>query len=464
MKPLLLSGFGISLRVDKRRLIVENKLKGETTIFHPHQMDYDSIVVDGHTGMVTFEAVRWLMKHDVNLTLLNWNGELLGTVLPKGPKSGRLKIRQYQAYLDGTTRLQIARQIVRTKIIHSINLLSELSKYYSEINSASINNILEKEGKSLLEKENEFPELNNEFNNSGKLNFGQLNNNKNNQARNERQNRENTGKSISRNKGNSQIEYSQKYSEKEIKLLLNKLMNFEGRIATIYWDNLSRIFRKIYPEFNFVNRKNKSYSWNMNASDEINALLNYGYSILESEIRKIVNTVGLDSTIGYLHEIDASKTPLIYDLQELFRWMIDLSVIQLLEEKKLRKSDFIVTENYHIRLKENTAKMLLEKISLNFNKKVDYGGRNASYQTILFYVVQQLANYLLGKEKEPRFEASLMKIDRNDHLVLREKISDMSPDERKALRINKSTLWYQKRNLASGKRIKIYAKVLAKMS
>jgi CRISPR-associated protein Cas1 len=41
----------------------------------------------------------------------------------------------------------------------------------------------------------------------------------------------------------------------------------------------------------------------MNASDEINALLNYGYAVLESMIRKTINSIGLDPSIGYLHEL-----------------------------------------------------------------------------------------------------------------------------------------------------------------
>lgn len=52
----------------------------------------------------------------------------------------------------------------------------------------------------------------------------------------------------------------------------------------------------------------------MNASDEINALLNYGYAILETEVRKAINNAGLDPTIGFLHELAESKIPLIYDV------------------------------------------------------------------------------------------------------------------------------------------------------
>jgi len=71
----------------------------------------------------------------------------------------------------------------------------------------------------------------------------------------------------------------------------------------------------------------------MNASDEVNALLNYGYAILESEIRKDINAVGLDPTIGFLHELAQTKTLLVYDIQELFRWLVDLSVLQILEKR-----------------------------------------------------------------------------------------------------------------------------------
>jgi len=71
-------------------------------------------------------------------------------------------------------------------------------------------------------------------------------------------------------------------------------------------------------------------------------LLNYGYALLESEIRKSINSIGLDYFIGFLHEINQSRTPLVYDVQELFRWLIDVSVIQLLEEKKIKKEDEII--------------------------------------------------------------------------------------------------------------------------
>src|SRR2546425_6701267 len=130
MNPLLISGFGTSINVDKRKLIIQNRLKNERLEFHPHQIGHDSIILDGHTGNITFESMRWLMKHDIQLTLLNWNGNLLATTLPEGPKSGRLRIKQYQKYQDEKIRYRIAQKIVRSKVESSLNLLRELAKFY----------------------------------------------------------------------------------------------------------------------------------------------------------------------------------------------------------------------------------------------------------------------------------------------------------------------------------------------
>ena len=406
MNPLLITGFGTSINVDKRKMIITNRLKDTRLEFYPHKINHDGIIIDGHTGNITFEAMRWLSKHNINLTLLNWNGQLLANVMSEQPKSGKLRIKQYQKYLDSEARFEIALKIVQAKVEHSLNLLEELSRFYESIDFSKIRKSAEKEDLLLLD--------------------------------------------------------IMKNSEKQdISKSIKQLMTYEGRIAGIYHDNLTAIFNQLYPEFNFTGRKNKSNSRNYNASDEINTLLNYGYAILESEIRKGINAVGLDYSIGFLHEINQSRTPLVYDIQELFRWLIDISVIQLLEEKKIKKSDFIITENYHTRLGEDIAKLFIEKINSNFNARYNYKkDKHYSYQIILQDNLRQLVSFIVDKKKEFDFVIPKMNLNRNDNLELREKILSMTPYERKKLGINKSTLWYIKKNLSEGKTLKIYEKIL----
>jgi CRISPR-associated protein Cas1 len=403
VNPLLISGFGTSINVDKRKLIVTNKSNDTRREFYPHKINHDSIIIDGHTGNISFESMRWLMKHNIHLTLLNWDGNLLATTLPDQTISGKLRLEQYKKHLDHTARYHIAQQLVKSKVDSSLNLLNQLAKFYP-INIKKIQERFEVEF-SLFAKKH----------------------------------RQNT------------------YEIPEI-------MSHEARIAKIYFECIREVFAKVAPQFSFETRSNFDHKRADHASDEINALLNYGYSILASEIKKFLNSVGLDSQIGFLHETLSSRTPLVYDLQELFRWLVDLSVIQLLEENNLKKSDFILTENYHIRLKQDTAKLLIEKIKSNFNGKVPYKKRNFAYQNILYDNISQLAQYISDKKKTIEFVIPHVTINRNDDLLLREKILSMSPEERRKLGINKSTLWYMKKNFADTKTRKIYNKLAEKLN
>ena len=192
-------------------------------------------------------------------------------------------------------------------------------------------------------------------------------------------------------------------------------------------------------------------------------MLNYGYAILESEVRKNLNPIGLDPSISFLHELSNSRASLVYDIQEFYRWLVDLSVIQLLEEKKLKKADFIVTENYNIRLRETTAKVLIEKIRLNFNARALYNGKYYSYQNILYENVRLLANCIIGKSGKLQFNVPEFKIKREDSTDIRSKVLSLTPEDRKKLGINKSTLWYMQKHIKEGKRIKVYGKVMGKI-
>ncbi|WP_369694354.1 CRISPR-associated endonuclease Cas1 [Methanosarcina sp. KYL-1] len=46
-----------------------------------------------------------------------------------------------------------------------------------------------------------------------------------------------------------------------------------------------------------------------------------------------MNTAGPDAHAGFLHEMNPGKNSLAYDLQEPFRFLIDLAVINLLENQ-----------------------------------------------------------------------------------------------------------------------------------
>ena len=141
MNSLLLSGYGESIDVNKAHLTI--KQKDNVIEFEPHRIPYDYIVIDGHYGSISFEAMRWLSKHDVSIALLNWNGSLLSTTLSQETHNAHLKVKQYEEYLNTESRVYIASQIVKQKVKSSLGLLKALSDFY-DIDLSTINKEIER--------------------------------------------------------------------------------------------------------------------------------------------------------------------------------------------------------------------------------------------------------------------------------------------------------------------------------
>jgi len=84
---------------------------------------------------------------------------------------------------------------------------------------------------------------------------------------------------------------------------LNDLRMSEGRVAMAYWREYAKAVEVLLPKSGFVSRRSPQRSWNNSASDPTNALLNYGYSLLESGCRSAIVSIGLLPEIGVLHVV-----------------------------------------------------------------------------------------------------------------------------------------------------------------
>ena len=71
----------------------------------------------------------------------------------------------------------------------------------------------------------------------------------------------------------------------------------------------------------------------MHAADLGNALLNYGYAILQTYIRRAANSIGLQDDIPFLHDLRTNRG-LTFDLMELWRVNIDYSVLETMKQLK----------------------------------------------------------------------------------------------------------------------------------
>jgi len=134
-----------------------------------------------------------------------------------------------------------------------------------------------------------------------------------------------------------------------------------------------------------------------NASDPVNLALNYAYGVLEGECRRAVNSVGLGPTVGFLHEARQTKYPLVYDLQEPYRWLVDTTVITCLESRSFSKKDFYRMDNYVLRLRPEAVRKLIDALRVKFNSPVHHAAKFYSWDTVVRLKAQELANYILGK-------------------------------------------------------------------
>jgi len=188
-------------------------------------------------------------------------------------------------------------------------------------------------------------------------------------------------------------------------------------------------------------------------------MLNYGYALLEAECIRAIDTAGLDAHVGFLHEMNPSKNSLAYDLQEPFRFIVDIAVINLIEKEAMDNKDFTRTESYSLRLRPSGAKKLTAEFNTMMNGKVEYRKRNTTWGTVLLLKARELAQYLVGTRKTIDFNKPAYVGKRDDTDLLRKKILDIGYTEWKKMGFSKGTLHYMKKNAEADKPFSLNAHV-----
>ena len=121
---------------------------------------------------------------------------------------------------------------------------------------------------------------------------------------------------------------------------------------------------------------------------------------------RFVNSVGLDAHVGF--EMNPSKNSLAYDLQEPFRFIVDLTAMNLIEKGAMESKDFIRTESFSLRLKPTGARNVTEEFNSVMNGKVEYRKKNSSWGSVLLLKARELSQQLVGKRKAVEFSKLFM--------------------------------------------------------
>jgi CRISPR-associated protein Cas1 len=183
---------------------------------------------------------------------------------------------------------------------------------------------------------------------------------------------------------------------------------------------------------------------------------------LEGEVRKAINSVGLELSVGFLHDLGdyQTKQSLVYDLQEPYRWLSDICVIDAFEFETSKLSDFYFTgDDCRYRFKPEPKQRFIDLVRERFNSGASYRARVLKWDTIIEQKTAELGWILVNGAPTVDFAEPELKLVRCDDRQLRARVLSLSQLEASQLGIGKSTLHYLRKSSQCGKSFKFYSKV-----
>lgn len=124
-------------------------------------------------------------------------------------------------------------------------------------------------------------------------------------------------------------------------------MGFEGTSAKVY-------FNRLYKEFDWHGRQPRI------KKDELNLLLDIGYTVLFNYIEAILNIYGFDIYKGNLHKEFYKRKSLVCDIIEPFRPIVDYKIRKIINLGQTKDYEFHVQNNqYQLNWKDSNRFVLL---------------------------------------------------------------------------------------------------------
>lgn len=115
---------------------------------------------------------------------------------------------------------------------------------------------------------------------------------------------------------------------------IDSLLGIEGNCAKEYFAIFNKLLVNPKNKFQFINRSKRP------PLDPVNAVLSFIYSVCTAEFGAALETVGLDSYIGYCHALRSGRQSLACDLVEETRCIVERFVLSMFNLLMVKETDF----------------------------------------------------------------------------------------------------------------------------
>lgn len=299
---LVLTGYGLDVRVWRGRLRVGDGIGRDRrqAIVHRATGRLRRLVVLGHTGSVSLDAIRWLADVGAGYLQIDADGRVLASFGPQGTDRPALRRAQARA-IDTPLGVDTARRLIAEKIAAQAQTLAAVpSAGVTETSLATIRDAVTRLHVAATRDDVRVAEA------------------------------------------QAAAAYWSGLSDVSIRFARR-----DAERVPAHWTTLGA-------------RSSPLTGSPRLAANPINAILNYVYAILEGEASIAARVVGLDPGLGVLHADQPNRDSLAADLMEPIRPVVDRAVFDLLGRRPFSADDFHETAHGVCRLTPRLARELAE--------------------------------------------------------------------------------------------------------
>lgn len=295
---LTLSGYGISVKVDRGHLVADDGIGRDRHFAKLARVNHglNRLVLIGEDGFISLAALRWLSDQKASFVMLDRNGSVLCTTGPV--RSSDARLRRIQARADESDLgFRIAQELIRLKLVGQERVAREkLCDMETAKTVASFQSLLS-------------------------------------QAT--------TIEDIRICEARAAAAYWRGWHPVEARFPQKDILRVPE-----HW----RIFgSRTSPLSSFSPRV---------AINPINAMLNYLYAVLEAETSLALRTMGLDPGMGFLHADYEKRESLSCDLMEAVRPEVDAFLFDWINRSPLNRDWFFEQRDGNCRLMASLAAKL----------------------------------------------------------------------------------------------------------